>query len=341
MLCLNQRRIQSWLDNWREDESVPGATLAVKIGDDPAIAFNSGSLDLDGVEPVTEEACFYLYSISKTYLAIITMGLVESKEIGLDDPILFLPDPLTVRQILNHTSGIPDYYELEAYWNDLKANPEEAWDDNKFINNTVNLPLDFKPGMGWNYSNTGYFHLRNIIEVKTGLSFQDLIFRFLIRPLNLVNTRIIQNPGSSFVSPGYCSFWNDSETLENIKDRYHPNWVGHRTVCSNALEVVKVFHALFSGQLISKSSLDAMLDLVPIKDRSVFPVVSPHSGLGILADLDAPHGICYDHGGSGPGYSTYVAHLPDYKHSPVYFCLLANCSNIDVRIGAYELIQLF
>ena len=98
-----------------------------------------------------------VYSVTKTYLAVLCLRL----ELELDAPVSTWIDDgrlpaATLRQLLHHTSGIPDYAGLPAYANAVRTSPSQPWDDEELLARALAQGLDFEPGAGWAYSNTGY-----------------------------------------------------------------------------------------------------------------------------------------------------------------------------------------
>ena len=121
-------RITQLVSRQVRDAETPGASVAITVEGEIAFAGGIGSRDLHDHEPLPDAARFYIYSITKTLLAAITLQLVERGDVGLDRPVQeYLTDyplqtPVTVRQVLNHTAGLPDYGGMPEYAAAVRAN---------------------------------------------------------------------------------------------------------------------------------------------------------------------------------------------------------------------------
>ena len=148
----------------------PGVIVAVASRGEIKHLRSYGMANVELDVPVTDSTVFEIGSISKQFVAAAIMLLVEDGLLNLDDPIhKFMPElpsewiGVTIRQLLTHTSGIPDYEEIRTY--DVyryRLTPEEI------IKIAHSRPMDFEPGTGWYYSNTGYFLLSRIVELIEG-----------------------------------------------------------------------------------------------------------------------------------------------------------------------------
>ncbi|HEU0165062.1 MAG TPA: serine hydrolase domain-containing protein, partial [Thermomicrobiales bacterium] len=289
----------------------PGASIAT-IADGVHRSMAVGSSDLDGHQPLGVDARFPIYSITKTFIATAILKLVEAGSFPLDLPArAFLPgvplDPaITIRQLLNHTSGLPDYGRLASYHDDLRRDPTAAWSPQEFLERTLAQGPLFPPGQGWQYSNIGYLILNRVLDYAMWTSFADALTQLVITPAELSRTSVATSLESMrILTPGFSTALNDAadDRPRNIAPRYHPGWVSHGLVLSTATEVATFFDALFGGRLLTPSSLAAMLDPVRVPiDRHPF-FVTPSYGLGLMLDPGSPHGLIAGHGGGGPGYS--------------------------------------
>ena len=147
--------------------------------------------------PLRAAARFPFYSITKLILATAALRLVEEGRLALDHPVgALLPEvallaPLTLRQLLGHTAGLPDYGTLPAYGAALRAHPEEAWTDAEFLAQTLPQGLCFTPGTGWAYSNIGFLLVRLLIERTTARPLAAALRCLVFAPLGLRRTRVI------------------------------------------------------------------------------------------------------------------------------------------------------
>jgi Beta-lactamase len=128
------------------------------------------------------EPAFLVYSITKTFTAALILKLSEEGQLSLDDrlarwfPCIAHADRISLRRLLNHTGGIPDYGGLRAYHEDLRSSPSAPWSFERFAAETFDKGLWFEPGQGWAYSNPGYMLLKRVAE-KRPASPIELSFR--------------------------------------------------------------------------------------------------------------------------------------------------------------------
>jgi D-alanyl-D-alanine carboxypeptidase len=311
------------------DADLPGAAIAVAI-DGNFITLGVGFRDLDRRQPLPDDARFYIYSVTKMLLAMATLRLVEQERLALDQPIqtllseVALDRPITIRQLLNHTSGLPDYGAMPAYNLALKSDPANPWGVSEFLDSTLAQGYLFPPGQGWAYSNLGYLLVRLTIERLTQRSLQDTLEHLVFSPLQLSRTTVAGSLASANVlTPGYSAGLDQDGMLRDITGRYHPGWVAHGVAISTASELALLVSALCSGQLLSPESLALMLEPVAVPGNH-FPFVRPAYGLGLMIDLESPHGCAIGHAGGGPGYSTSAFQFPDVAGYPVTIVTLTN-----------------
>jgi D-alanyl-D-alanine carboxypeptidase len=276
--------------------------------------------------------------VTKSLLATVILQLVEQARIALDTPVqvyltqLPLDTPVTVRQLLNNTGGIPNYYALPAYFEALKADPTHSWTSDEFLIYTLPQGLTFAPGQGWGYSNIGFLLLRRVIEEVMNASLRTALHEQLFAPLDLQHTFVAQTlEDARQLTPGYSAFFRSDGSLQDVRPVYHPGWVSHGVVVATASELARVIDALFTCELISPQSLAAMLEpvLVPSK-HSLFQ--QPAYGLGLMIDPQSQYGIIAGHGGEGPGYSAAALHIPDIHGRRITSIALANRDQHDLGL---------
>jgi D-alanyl-D-alanine carboxypeptidase len=262
---------------------------------------------------------FLIYSLSKTLLALCALRLTEEGRLALDAPIAsWVPElgataeRITPRQLLRHTSGLPDYGPLPEYHAAVREHALEPWSHDEFLRRTDATRLRVAPDEGWDYSNIGYMLVRAMVERASGGTFGQEV----ARALGAVPTSLHSAPMLSVamvphdlraLAPGWSRLVQPrpaggvGEPVD-IRGRYHPGWVAHGTLSSDAASVAAVFASLFDGRLVGRSLVAAMLEPWPV------PVTHPHFqrpsyGLGLMIDPAAPRGRTAGHTGGGPGYS--------------------------------------
>jgi D-alanyl-D-alanine carboxypeptidase len=227
-------------------------------------------------------------------------------------------DRISLRHLLNHTAGIPDYGGLRAYHEHLRSSPSTPWSFERFAAETFDKGLLFEPGEGWAYSNPGYMLLKRIAEQVTGVSYRALIEERIAQPLRLRRTFVAEWVDDlAGLAPGTSRQLSSDGSPRDVREHYHPGWVSHGVVASIASEVVRFLDALFGGKLLSRDSLHQMMELVVVptdpSDDSLDSDpqsrrVEPSYGLGIMGDPASPWGLVVGHNGGGPCYSASAFH---------------------------------
>jgi D-alanyl-D-alanine carboxypeptidase len=280
---------------------------------------------------VEEDGRYLVYSVTKTFLGVLCLRL----ELDLDAPVGTwldadrLPDA-SLRQLLNHTSGIPDYgpSRLPEYGEAVRETPGEPWDDDELLSRALALGPDFEPGGGWAYSNTGYLLVRRIVDTAASGGFAGALERELLGPLRLEDTSLAVEPADlADLVPG---LGEDGD----VRGRYHPGWVGHRTLASTVADQRRFWTALARGDLCD---LDVLTQSIEIGyDAPGF--VRPSYGLGVMTDPGRPDGLLIGHGGGGPGYAAATFALVRTGRDPLVAVELEGDERVDVQARALALL---
>lgn len=275
-----------------------------------------------------QEPAFLGYSITKTFTAALILKLCEEGQLHLDDllvswfPRIAHADRISLRQLLNHTAGVPDYGGLREYHAAVKSSPSTPWSFQRFATETFDKGLWFEPGQGWAYSNPGYMLLKRVAEGVTGTSYRALISERIARPLGLERTFVAESIDDlASLAPGTSSALSLDGAPREVRAHYHPGWVSHGVVASTASELVCFVDGLFRGELLSGDSLAQMMDLVAVptdpeassKHNPSARRGKPSYGLGLMSDPESPWGLVAGHSGGGPCYSASVFHAFDLK----------------------------
>jgi D-alanyl-D-alanine carboxypeptidase len=268
-----------------------------------------------------DEPGYLAYSITKTFTAALLLLLRDEGRLTLDDRLLrWFPritgsDRISLRQLLNHTAGIPDYGGLRSYHDDVRACPSTPWSFERFAAETFERGLRFEPGTGWAYSNPGYMLLKRIAEEVAETTYATLISDRIARPLGLQRTFVPESLEDLLsLAPAPSRALALDGTPREVRDHYHPGWVSHGVVASTPSEIARFFDALFCAHLVSSQSLQEMTTLVPVPERAVEPPLrwgKPSYGLGIMGDPASSWGLLWGHNGGGPGYRASAFHAPD------------------------------
>lgn len=270
---------------------------------------------------------YYSYSISKTFTATAVMALCETQGDFLDErfshyfPETKIPHAITVRQLLNHTGGLSDYFVSADYQRALKEHPTAPWSYDKLMQTGLKDTPLFEPGKGWAYSNPGYGLLKELIELKSGMNYYDYLSKIIIQKADLANTRpFLQVDHDLELLEG-----DDDSFEEDFRPQYHPGWIATGCLISTVSDVAQFYDALFAGSLVSKASLSEMRQTVDVLPNSPEESI-PSYGLGLMHFRKSPLGDSYGHGGGGPGYTNYATHFPDLEGNAVSINIVLNKS---------------
>ncbi|PSR18244.1 serine hydrolase [filamentous cyanobacterium CCP3] len=319
------------------DSELPGVAIAAYIDGRLALETSIGDRDLQRTVPLPVNAPFYIYSVTKTLIAAAILHQVKAGLLDLDAPIQqYWPDfpvdtPISLRQILSHTSGLPDYGGLPAYHKAVKVSPGFPWSVQDYLNVAHTHGLLFEPGTGWSYSNIGYLALKTLLEQTTGRSLQKILDALFFRPLELAHTFVAASlVDAADLTPGYTRAL-DGDELVNMAPRYHPGWVSHGVVVSTAAELAAMIDALFTGQILDLSLVEQMAH--PVHSLGAHPPLqNVGCGLGLFMDTDSPYGQVAGHSGGGPGYSTAAFHFSSLAGSPTTIAAATNQEGNNVGV---------
>lgn len=321
-----RQNLQSKLDELHKNGKFPGATLGVCQTDGNCFALATGYSDRDAKTPMKPSDLMLAGSVGKTYAAALALQLVKDGKINLDDKIekylgketwfARLPNArdITVRQLMNHTSGLVRYEFKEEFNKDLTAQPDKFWRPEELVRYILDTKAPFEAGKGWEYSDTNYIVLGIIIEKVSGKNYYESVKKRILQPLKLQNTfpqdkREIKNLIQGYAGEGN-PFGGTDAMIQNGKFAINPQfeWTGGGIV-TNSEDLARWAKAMYEGKAFDASLLPQMLDGVPAKlGRDV------KYGLGVII-RPTPAGLTYGHSGFFPGYLTDVMYFPEKKIS--------------------------
>jgi CubicO group peptidase (beta-lactamase class C family) len=280
-----------------------------------------GYADFNAKTPLNENSVFELASLSKQFTAMGIMILKERKQLSYDDNVKkFFPnfpyENITIRNLLTHTSGLPEYEDQF----------EKNWDRKKIATNKDVLDmleqqkdsLLFKPGTKWKYSNTGFALLASIIKKLSGMSYNNFLARNIFQPLGMTHSFVYNTRrATGKIPPDYALGFVYSDSLKRfiLPDSlkkfdfvyYLDGIVGDGCVNSTIGDLLIWDRALFNRKLVSKSSVDEMLSpLVQMSPRDT----TGFYGFGVMIQKN-PAGNIISHTGGWPGYSTLLMRKTD------------------------------
>lgn len=272
----------------------------------------SGSASLRTGAAVQPDDLFQIGSITKLFVATVILQLVEAGSLTLDDQLSrWLPpnlaeqipnaEQITIRQLLNHTSGIPDYVPTLL---STGVNLFRDWQPAELLELIGGQPGEFAPGTDWLYSNTNYLLLGEVIQAVTGSTPAAQIRSRILEPLRLESTFFAeQEPGRAI--SGYWDVNGDGQ-LDDVSS-LSLTWAGAAgSLISNTPDLLRFGRALFGGELLEPATLAEMLEFVDTSGSNSF------SGYGLgIAQLRTTEGTFYGHTGLTLGFRSSLWYAPE------------------------------
>ncbi|WP_026413837.1 serine hydrolase domain-containing protein [Actinomadura oligospora] len=289
-------------------DGAPGALMEIRDRRGNRTVLTSGVADVKSGAPMRGDVSFRIGSMTKPFVATVVLQLVAEHRVVLDAPVeRYLPGVvrghgndgrrITVRQLLQHTSGVPDYLSFF----DLKEvirDPLAHYDVRDLVKLALAHPPTFKPGKGWRYSNTNYLLAGMLIERVTGRSFGDEIRQRIIVPLKLRQTRV---PGDDATIPGphprgYVRPGPDAP-LTDITE-FNPSVASSGGgMISGTTDLNRFLDALVRGRLLPPAQLRQMMRTRPTGDSG-----GRAYGLGLESHPLPCGGLYWRHGGDILGF---------------------------------------
>jgi CubicO group peptidase (beta-lactamase class C family) len=287
---------------------IPGVAVAVVRDGKIIKAAGYGMANVELGVPTKPESIFQTGSVGKQFTATAVIMLVEEGKVGLGDKISkYFPDSppawkdITVRHLLTHTSGIPDYTEEKTGG---AINMHTDYTEEDLVKRIAALPLGFPPGEEWSYSNSGYLILGVLIRHVSGEFYGDFLQRRIFQPLQMTSTRIISE--ADIVpnrSAGYRMVKGELKNQEWVSPSL--NTTADGALYTNVLDMAKWDAALYTEKLLKRSSFDQMWTPVKLNGGKTYPY---GFGWGI-SDVNG-HRLL-EHGGAWQGFTMHISRYVD------------------------------
>jgi len=329
-LAAQHRDVASTVDRYVRAEMrrqrIPGVSVAVLSGDSIVLMRGWGQSNVELHAPATDSTVYQSGSLGKQFTAALVLQLARAGKLGLDDPIRrYLPDgppswdSITVRHLLTHTSGLPDYTDSVV---DLRRDYTEA----ELVHVAAGLPLHFRPGDHWRYSNTGYVLLGAIIRQVSGTFYGDLLRRRIFAPLGMRTARIISE--ADLVPNRAAGYRLAGDTLLNQE------WVAPllNTTADGSLyltvrDLARWVTGWDAGAVLERRDRDAAWTPVRLNDGTRYPY-----GFGWeLNELRTARRIA--HTGSWQGFKTALERFPASGLTVIVLANLADSQPEAIALG--------
>ena len=295
-----QTRIDSVVNAEMARQRIPGVAVAVVKGRTVMLAKGYGEANVEHHVPVTPATVFQSGSVGKQFTAAAVMLLVQDGKLALSDSITkFLPGAppswsgITVRHLLTHTSGIPDYTtDAMDYRRD--------YTEDELVRMAFGLTPEFPPGSRWNYSNTGYVLLGIIVHKASGQFYGDLLRDRVFKPLGMTSARIISE--SAIVPNRAAGYVRDKGELEN-QEWVSPtlNTTADGSLYLSLADYVAWDRGLREQKILTAASWTTVFTPVTLTSGNRYPY-----GFGWSVDTVAGQ-VRQHHGGAWQGFQTYIS----------------------------------
>jgi len=332
-----QQRLEDVVNEIMADNGIPGAIVYVEIPGEGKWEAALGLSDIEAEEAMDLANEFRVGSITKTFTATVILQLVDEGLISLDDtlinfgiePVMPGAGEITVRMLLNHTSGLFEYTADDNFQELQAEDLLRKWAPAELIAFAANHELYFPPGEGWQYSNTNFVLQGMIVEQVTGNSLTGEIASRIAGKLGLAQTSLPTQPQlSGKHSHGYLYAGDmgdaqdgGEDELVDVTDTFDPSWAWGAGAMISDLADLKVWtRALVEGDLLSDEVQRERLTTVEAWQGSDY-------GLGI-----AEYAGFWGHPGDLPGFSSAMMYNPD---SGAVIILNLNKNPNDIDFAGY------
>ena len=324
-------KVDEFIKTEMEKQKIPGVSLAVIKDGKPLIVKGYGFANLEHQVPVKPETVFQSGSVGKQFTATAVMMLVEDGKINLDDKIgKYLGDvpeswkDITIRHLLSHTSGMTDYPRDFDFRRD--------YTEDEMFKRAKEIPVAFKPGEKWQYSNLGYVTLGVLISKVTGKFYGEFLHERIFQPLGMTSTRIINEADIiSNRASGYRLVQGQVKNQEWVSPSM--NTTADGSLYLTALDMIKWDAALASGRLLKNGGLDLMWTPIKLNDGKTHPY-----GFGwAVRSVNGKRVI--EHGGAWQGFKSHIARFPDNKVTVIVFANLAQTNQGKIANGVAGIID--
>ena len=326
-----QTQIQQILNNWRARSGIPSATLSIFLpNQDHPVTFTSGTTHYAAKgNKIKDDTLFQAGSITKSFTSAIILQLEAEGKLNINDPITkYLPQytrwrNVTIRQLLNHTSGIFNYTDTGKFNNIRRNTPQAQFTPEQIVQLAAEHRDYFPPGRGWKYSNTNYVLAGMIIKKVKGQSEANVMNQYLHggAKLNLANTfylaRLYTSAYLSRMAHGYSTDGHDV-TADNMS---WANTAG--AIITTTEDLLTWWRGLFHHHILPAQQMAQMMSLVcegntpHCRAGQSMPHLSDKQvgkgyGLGIIQSYYGTKkiGPVWWHNGSTKGYKAIVMWYP-------------------------------
>ncbi|MGQ4379642.1 serine hydrolase domain-containing protein [Streptomyces sp. SAS_267] len=316
----HDRALRNQLEELVHSPGGPPGVIAVLRREGESRIVRAGVADLDSGRPIRVDDHTRIASTAKAFSGAVALRLVDRHALSLDDTIgRRLPSlprqwrSVTLRQLLNHTSGLPDYTQSPEFLEILTADPRHHFDSRRLLDFVADEPLLFRPGSKYQYSNSDNIAVALMAEAVTGRPYEQLLRGLVYRPLGLRDTSLPQ--GYEMPEPymhGYDV--TPPNPPEDVSEALSASGVwASGGIISTPADLTRFIRGYAGGALISKATLREQRRWIDGASEPAGPGVNK-AGAAIFR-YSTRCGVVLGHTGNFPGYTQLIAATPDGRRS--------------------------
>lgn len=290
------------------DGRVAGLAVAVVRGSDTLLLAGYGLADVELDVPMSADAVYQIGSVTKQFTAAAVLQLAQEGRVDLDENLdTYLPDypgrgnRATLRNLLNHTSGIPSYTGMSAYGEiERMSLPRDT-----LVTLIAGQPLEFEPGSAMSYSNSGYFLLGLLIEEVTGVGYDEYLETRLFQPIGMHRSSYCSN--SELMEGRAEGYESGADGKLRLAAYQHHTWpYAAGSICSTAGDLIAWSRALHGGDVLAPAQYAEMITPDTLTDGHHL-----RYGLGLFLEEDEAGRRMIHHGGAIYGFLSETRYYPD------------------------------
>ncbi|WP_415924997.1 serine hydrolase domain-containing protein [Streptomyces sp. AK04-3B] len=314
------RTLQRQIEQFVREPGGPPAVIAVLRDGKQTRVFRAGAADLATGRPPRVNDHMRIASTAKAFSGAVALSLVDRGALRLDDTLRKrLPQlpaawgQVTLRQLLHHTSGLPDYSQSPGFMAELAADPRHHFDSRHLLDYVAGEPLLFAPGSRYAYSNSDNIAVALMAEAATGTPYEQLLRRLVYRPLGLRDTSLPQ--GYRMPEPYLHGYdMSDPASPEDVSELVSASgaWASGGIV-STPLDMTRFIRGYASGALYGKRLVREQRRWIAGASVPAGPGRNA-AGLAVFR-YTTRCGVVLGHTGNFPGYTQLVAATPDGRRS--------------------------
>jgi D-alanyl-D-alanine carboxypeptidase len=317
-------KLQRQLDALVQTEGgPPGAIVVVQRGEDQHV-FTAGVSDLAADAPIDEQQHVRVASVAKAFTGAVALALVDQGVLSLDDTIAErLPQytewgEVTLRQLLAHTSGIPEFATRPAFQESVAAAPETPPPPSQLISAVDGAPLEFEPGSRYRYVNTDNVLVGLMIEQATGRSYTDVLQTEVADRLGLSSTTL---PSGSEMPQPFVHGYDVSDPIqpEDVSELIAAGWAwAAGGIVSTPADMTRFVRGYVGGELFGPDLVKEERRALRVGGKSEPPGPGANSAGMSIFRYKTRCGTVYGHTGNTLGYTELVAASPDGERSVTF-----------------------